>query len=302
LKSSIIKKGGIEFMTTAINKKDVLLVKRDTGEFLETLDKYEHDKRVQKAKNAHVWTKHGKKFTWARMEVEAFKELEEVLSTSHLADLLMLQSFMDYDGIIKVTSLYKEGKTTMSTTDMMNVLGLPERTFYDFLKACLDNKIIIKDDDCNYSINKKFYFRGEIKGDKRVTMVYREQVRRLYKSVKRSDLGLLCRLIPYIHLQTNTICLNPFEEDPTKLQKLNRKQICELLGISRPTFNRILDLEYDGQVVLAEVKIKRGKKKSYLVNPWVFYRMKIAPNDSLIGQEVNPHRPDATLLSIFSNN
>ena len=113
------------------------------------------------------------------------------------------------------------------------------------------------------------------------------------------NLGLLYDLIPHINFVTNTICENPYETDPTKLKKLNQKQICELLGISKPTFNRLLDMEYEGKVVFAEVRIKR-KFKSYLVNPWVFYRLDGRPNDSLIEEEVDPYNPDKTLQSIFS--
>ncbi|MNI53355.1 hypothetical protein D3C73_1081820 [compost metagenome] len=58
-------------------------------------------------------------------------------------------------------------------------------------------------------------------------------------------------------------------------------------------------MEYEGRVVFAEVKIKR-KYKSYLVNPWVMYRLDGIPNDSLIEEEVDPYKPDKTLLSIFS--
>jgi hypothetical protein len=186
----------------------------------------------------------------------------------------------------------------MKTNEMIKELDISKMTFYRFFNACLDNNIIIKNDD-DYLINSKYHYKGKGKGDERVVKVYNTKIRNAYKQMKSTELGLIYLLLPYIHYQTNTLCFNPYEEDVTKLQKLNRKQVCELIGIDPATFSKkILKAKIDNKGVFAEVKVLG--KRSYLVNPWVLTRLDVAPNDSLIGQEINPIEPDKTLRSIFS--
>lgn len=280
-------------MNAQMNKKRTGVVDLDTGQLISTLDKYEHDKKEQKLKNKYKWSKNRTKFTFARME--ATKEVVQVLGHSQLAYLMLLNTYIGYgDNIIRNTD-----KSPMNTNDMIKILGVSKDTFYNFLNACLDNNIISKNDDGSYLVNNKYHFKGRNKGDKKVVQVHNTEIRNAYNNMKPATLGLFYLLLPYIHLETNTLCYNAYEEDVTKLQKLNRKQVCELIGIDTSTFSKkILHSTFDGKALLAEVKVLGSR--SYIVNPWVFYRLEVEPNDNLLRGEVDPYYPDITLRSIFS--
>jgi hypothetical protein len=281
-------------MKSQMNKKRKGIVDLDTGQLETTLDKYEQDQKDEKIKNKYKWNKNGSKFTFARME--ATKEVVQVLGHSQLAYLMLLNTYIGYgDNIIRNTD-----KSPMKTSEMIKILGISSKdTFYNFLNACQDNNIIIKNDDGSYSINSEYHFKGKNKGDNKVVQVHNTEIRNAYNSMKPATLGLFYLLLPYIHLETNTLCYNSYEEDVTKLQKLNRKQLCELIGIDTSTFSKkILKATFDGKAILAEVKVLGSR--SYLINPWIFYRLQNAPNDELIKKEVDPLYPDKTLRSIFS--
>ncbi|MEK4463537.1 hypothetical protein MHB56_15045 [Paenibacillus sp. FSL H8-0315] len=285
-------------MSSAINKKEYVIYSYKTGEIVATLDKYEHDQKIQKAVNAYKWAnKHEEKFVFAHME--AVKDIISVLTRPQRGLLLLLQTYADYEGILRNTALRKRDKTVMTNADIMKVLGISKQTYSDFLSNCLKNHIIIKGDGGCYKLNNKYHFRGKMKDGDNTVKIWRTEVRSMKDKVSYANLGLLYDLIPHIHFTTNTICANPYETDPTKIKKLNKKEICELLDISHHTFNRLLVMIYDGKAVLAEVKILR-KYKSYLINPWVFYRLDGRPNDGLIEEEVDPYQPEKTLRSIFS--
>jgi hypothetical protein len=271
----------------------------DTGFLMGTANLKEYEFRSKKQLEAYkkmVYKQSGRgtKFTFARME--ATKEVVKTLTTAQCGYLLMLQSYIGYqDGIIK-----NPDKSPMDKGDMMDVLKLRKRknTFYDFFNRCVENDIILIRGEA-YSINERYHFKGENKGDSKVTKIYSKQIRNLNQDVKPVDLGLLYRLLPYIHLQTNTLCTNPYEDDPTKLEKLNRKQLAEIIGYDVSAISkRLLKLTINAKYAIAKVTV--GGQESFLVNPWVFYRLKIAPTDNLVSKEVNYDKPDATLLSIFS--
>jgi hypothetical protein len=280
-------------MKSQINKKDIILCNRHTKQPITTLDKYEHDQKQQKLKNKHMWSENRSKFTFAIME--STKEVVQFLGHSQLAYLMLLTTYISYvDNVIRKTN-----KSPMDTCDMQKELGISKMTFYRFFNTCLKNNIINKNDDCSYSINSKYHFKGENKGDEKVVKVYNTEIRNAYNCMKPATLGLFYLLLPYIHLQTNTICLNPYEKDVTRLQKLNRKEVCELIGIDRSTFSsKILNAKIDCKPMIAKVEVLG--KDSYLVNPWVFTRLKVEPNDNLVGEEIIPFEPDKSLRSIFS--
>lgn len=251
-----------------------------------------HSRASVEAYKEKMENRDNRHFTFARME--AAKELANSLTHGQLAHFTYVSTFAGYgDNIIR-----NPNKTPMTTKDLMKELPIPKRTFYDFLNVCLDKGIISKDDDERYVINSKYHFKGKCKGDERVVKMFSTEIRSAYKQMKPADFGLIYLLMPYIHYATNTLCRNPYEKDVAKLQKLNRKQLCELIGVDASTFsNRILKTKIDGKPVLAEIKVL--SKRSYLVNPWVLYRLDSKPNDSLIGQTVDPAEPDKTLRSIF---
>lgn len=213
-------------------------------------------------------------------------EVYTVLTTAQCGYLMRLQCNVSYEG----GTLVNSDKTTMTTDDMLRVLQLTRKrsTFYDFLKACVENDIIRKEgesDSVNYSINERYHFKGAF-DDQFVIKTYTARLKRVYREVKATDIGLIYRMLPFVHMETNALCENPFEHDPTRISWFNRKELAEAIGVNPDTLGRRLPkMTFDGEYVVARIKVG-AEPERYTFNPSVFYRQNKAP--------------DATLRSLFN--
>ena len=116
------------------------------------------------------------------------------------------------------------------------------------------------------------------------TIVYMDNLTAEQKSV-------LIRLLPFAHSQSNLICEDPFEIDPTKVRFLNASQIAEKGGVSRQKVSEVIKaLDKAGAIAQVQRKLFKqlgGDKREALVilNPYIFYRKQ--------------GKPDALLMQIF---
>lgn len=208
-------------------------------------------------------------------------EVSAVLTTAQCGYLMRLQCNVGYDDGLLVNT----NKSPMTKRDMMTVLQLTRKksTFYDFFKACLDHDII-RENDGLFHINTRYHFKGAF-DEQFVIKSYTAKIKRVYREVKATDIGLIYRMLPYVHYETNTLCDNPYEVTPEQVRPFNRKQLAEAIGVDAPVISKRLPrMTFDGEFVIATVTV--GGKRSYMFNPWVFYR-----KDS---------EPDATLRRIFN--
>jgi hypothetical protein len=215
-------------------------------------------------------------FTFAAME--AIHEVIDVLTTAQCGYLLVLQCYVDYDS----GTLINADKTPMVTSDMIEALQLKRKrqTFYDFLRACLESGIMSKSDDGRYGINPRYHFRG-VTRNKAVVRSYTAMVRQVYRSVKAVDLGLMYRMLPYVHYGTNALCTNPLERDPKKIRWFNGRELAEAIGVDEKTLIRRLPrMVFGEEYVVARLKV--GDVDGYFFNPNVFYRKDTRPDDTLL--------------------
>src|SRR5690625_1289579 len=193
------------------------------------------------------------------------------LTTSQCGFLLVLSSYIDYDGLL-INS--ENNKEPMSTADMQRVLRITktrQSSFYDFLNACIDNGIIRDNKDGRYYVNRDYHFRGSTNGD-RVVMTIISKLREMYSEVSAHDIGLLYRLIPYIHVDTNMLCANPEEKIPKYVRKFNRKELAEAAGVSPALISRATGrMVYRGKSVFARVTTATDGT-FYMLNPQVIRR------------------------------
>lgn len=233
---------------------------------------YKQAEAWQAIQETEKWRQEGQdNFTFSVMD--ALHEVTSVLTNAQCGFMLVLQSYMNYEG--KLTT----GRKAMKSADMMRVLGLNEKrqTFYDFLRITIENAIIVKKDD-HYYVNPRYHFRGSMNG--RITIKsYTDNVRKAYSDNKPEDLGLIYRMLPFVNLQTNTICHNPYETTPENVRPLRAKELAEVIGVAPSTLSRrVSDWTFDNEYVLAKVKV--GKKTSYMFNPWILYRGSVVPDDT----------------------
>lgn len=216
-------------------------------------------------------------FTFFAME--AAHEVISVLTTAQCGYLLVLQCYVDYtDG-----RLLKGRKQPMSTADMLSALKLTRKrqTFYDFLAQCVGHTIILRNEDDSYSVNPRYHFRGATQ-NRAVIRSYTAKVREIYREVNAADLGLIYRMLAFVHYGTNALCANPFEKDAREIRWFNGKELADAIGVHEKTLSgRLSRLKFGDEYVIARLKLGKDVTK-YVFNPNVFYRKDTEPDDTLI--------------------
>jgi hypothetical protein len=221
----------------------------------------------------------GRQHDFTASNMRNLNEVYTVLTTAQCGYLMLLQCYVSYDG----GTLINADKMPMSTADMMNVLQLKRKrsTFYDFLKACVEHGIINENTDGSYAVNERYHFRGAF-NNQYVVKSYTTKIKHVYREVKATDIGLIYRMLPYVHQETNALCENPFEKDPTKIRWFNRKELAQVIGVDPDTLRRRLPkMTFDGKYVIARIKVG-GAPERYTFNPSVFYRKDTAPDNTLV--------------------
>ena len=217
----------------------------------------------------------GKDFTASNMNT--LVEVYEALTTAQCGYLMRLQCNVDYNDGLLVNN--DRNKTPMTTIDMMHELDLDakRKTFYDFFNACKTHGIIHENDNRTYSVNTRYHFKGAFEGQ-RVVKIYTKLFKEAYREVKATDLGLIYRMLPYVHYESNALCKNPHEEDPNKVEWFTVQELAEAIGVTRETLTRrIPKMTFAGQYVIARTKVGREPAKLSF-NPYVLYRRDNTPD------------------------
>lgn len=227
------------------------------------------------------WRK-GRQPSFTVSNMKTIHEVYDVLTTAQCGYLMLLQCYVSFDG----GPLVNTDKTPMNKRQMRAVLQLDKkpRTFYDFYAACADNGIIVEQ-GAGYAVNERYHFKGAF-NDQYVVKSYTAKIKRVYSEVKATDIGLIYRMLPYVHMETNALCANPFEKTPEQIRWFNRKELADAIGVTPQALGaRLAKMTFDGQYVIARVKL--GGNERYMFNPWVFYRQN--------------SEPDGTLRAVFNN-
>lgn len=210
----------------------------------------------------------GRKETFFFNRMARLDYVIEALTTAQCGYLLILSSYIDFDGLI-IRS--ENNKTPMSPADMQRALRASQSTFYDFLDACTAHGIITESDDGRFYVTPLFHFRGKTDGD-RVVMTMITKLREMYSEVSAHDIGLLYRLIPYIHRDSNILCANPEEQSAKHVRKFNRKQLADAVGVSPALISRATSrMVFRGKSVFAKITTATDGT-FYMLNPQIFRR------------------------------
>ncbi|MFZ4454319.1 hypothetical protein [Salibacterium aidingense] len=226
-------------------------------------------------KEAQEWRERDQRhFTASNMR--NLHEVYSALTTAQCGYLMRLQCSVEY----ATGRIVKPDKSPMTTGDMKRALGLSRKssTFYDFLDEAKAHGIITESAG-NYYVNQRYHFRGAF-SDQYVVKSYATKVKQVYREVKAADIGLIYRMLPYVHMETNALCDNPFEEDPQKIRWFSRKGLAEAIGVSPSELSRRLPkMTFGEEYVIARIKV--GGSEKYTFNPNVFYRRNTQPDDTL---------------------
>ncbi|NPC93606.1 hypothetical protein HOO54_15525 [Bacillus sp. WMMC1349] len=56
--------------------------------------------------------------------------------------------------------------------------------------------------------------------------------------VKATDIGLIYRMLPFVHYETNALCANPFENNPKRIRWFNKKELAAAIEVTPDTLGR----------------------------------------------------------------
>lgn len=189
------------------NQKDYLQKKDVMGEMAETLGGYVH---VFYVKDELLYNKLN-------------------LNPADVSRFLYLATYISYnykDGNMLVKKEKGQLKH-MTQKDIMKIMKLSERAYYNFIKEMKSKKLITEKDGAFY-INEKYISKGKIKDNKdSYIRLYIDTTRYLYEhctSRQHKQLGYVLQLLPYVDFDTNHILIND--------EKAEIRDIMKLLGVS----------------------------------------------------------------------
>ena len=245
------------------------IINLETGELVKKVDQTREKISVRSHKQNESYRKlkqEGKSRSFVFSEMKSMEEVASMLTTNQLGYLLVLITYIDYEG-----KIVKANREPMHSTEIQKTLKLEkkESTFYDFLNSCLQSGVISEETGA-YFVNDQFHFKGK-SGETPLVKVYSTTIRQLFAKNKISDLGNIYLLQSRVHKTKNVLVHNPNEQDESKIEFMTRGDIAELLGISEKQVGVIIRrLTIDDMKVVASMKV--GSTTRYVVTPEIFAR------------------------------
>lgn len=188
---------------------------------------------------------------------------------------LYLCTFMNYKNYLEYGNAKGEGKL-MIKNDLFEVLNLSRKETYNTIDYLVKNNLI-KYDELGYIIvNENISKRGKLtKKSNEIVRIFDDYIKKLYEESlpkEHKKLGLLIKLLPYVHFSLNVICENPNEEKEELIKPYNLTQITKLLGYSSTQRLKkgLMDIKVKGEPVIMISKI--NNKNMVVVNPKIYYK------------------------------
>lgn len=214
----------------------------------------------------------GRKAGFVFCVMPSMRYVGQVLTASQCCYLLVLSTYMDYEGRL-VRS--ERDHTPLRQRDMIDALQLKrtqKSAVSKFVKAALNYGIMQRDEDGAYRIAHGVHFRGKNQDGADVVRAYNTQVRALAAANKAQHVGFVYKLLPYMHKTSNILCSNPDELEPSKVAKLRRKDLAQLTGVHEDSISRVIrSMQIEGRPVFAKITTATNGT-FYMLNPAIFRR------------------------------
>ncbi|MBT2286836.1 hypothetical protein J7E78_25255 [Paenibacillus polymyxa] len=218
----------------------------------------------------------GNPFTMVNMEGAKQLATMERLSTKELGYFLVLQLYIGYDNMLKMSL---DARIPMTEKGLAEVLRIRDkRTYSNLLRKFMELGLIQsqrvslfkKEYEALY-ISKAYCLRGTSK-ETRLVKVFIEAMHELYsqQDIKPADIGFLYRILPYMHFESNHLVRHPYEKDFSSAEALSLRDVVEITGMDEKNVKEHLRIKLSGVHVFGS--FKAGKNSVYKVNPSLFYR------------------------------
>ncbi len=167
------------------------------------------------------------------------REQFEDIAPEVLAKLIYLNTYIEYNtNRLK----YKKG-IPMRYKHLREVLNIKEDAVKHFWKAVNPKYIIEKDDGLMFT-NNDFFKKGDMPRhlDSSYQMMRIDGIRSLYRSVATTGhryLGYIFQLLPYVNVEYNLVCHNPYETDLEKIELMTVGELCGFLKYDKSHWSRL---------------------------------------------------------------
>lgn len=176
------------------------------------------------------------------------------ISPQSAARLIFLATFGNYKG-----DLINSRGVCIKYSDLSGLLKLSKSEVSMFAKEVCQKRYLVINEKREIKLNTDVFFKGTLKNKAKskedfYQRFYIKHIQRLYYKTtpsKHKNLGYIYKLLPFINIQNNIICDNPFEEDIDKVHMMTLKEFCEMIDYDYSNVNRLLRVYKD---ILFDVK------------------------------------------------
>lgn len=195
------------------------------------------------------------------------------IEPQYMVRFLKLCCHCNYDNVL----IRQNSKKHIKEKDLVNILNLSERETRNTKKYLKEKELIIFENE-KITINNKYTIKGSIKGDlinMEVIRVFNDGFSELYNSVNPRQHRLLAsfiKLLPYTNVKYNVISKIKDSVDFDTCEPLTSIEISEICGYEKPSklIKDLLKLKLYDQFAL--IKIVRGDRDYFVVNPKIYYK------------------------------
>ena len=196
------------------------------------------------------------------------------ISQANLTRLIYLSTYTSYNN----NRLELPDGYVIDKRSMEDIMHLPQRTFESFYNELIEKNILIEQSD-GYYLNTDFFVKGKLNkqqlSQNRIQL-YIKGIRTLYRkshSREHKQLAYMFQAIPYVNINSNTICHNPLEKNFKSIQPMTIEQYCAKVGYNVTNARRfksnILHFRLNEKPVFNFVKNCDGE--FIFINPYVYY-------------------------------
>lgn len=205
------------------------------------------------------------------------------LKEETLARLAVLATNLNYEQCLMRTQ-----RTALCKADVQDILKISRSTFYRFWDEVTSGGFLFDNEGKLYMPPQKPFLKGHTTPtgyDVGRIKIYIEGIRKIYELMSASQhcyLGALFTALPYINVEYNILCKDPFEDNFERIDALSVPEFCALVGkapsnadIFRKVFRDLHFTEGENEVRLCTIVREEGAtgrgRELMFVNPRIMF-------------------------------
>lgn len=236
---------------------------------------YEPIEAAERRRKYSEFKRDKRHFTFCNMQ--QIRELSKSLSNKDAGYLFMLLPYIEFG--TNILSNKSRNPQPLSIDDIAKIFGIQKRYAKEKIQKFIELGVLTEVDGGAFRINEQFHFREKAGADSMLVKAFHTPVKNL--SLSAADMGVIYKMIPYVHYESNLLVDNPDDKNP---QLLNKTNLAKKIGMSRQKFDEVIKRLVKANVI-AEVRRAQvggdGREIVIVLNPEIITRIKGMPNATL---------------------